>query len=505
MGIFSNRNTTRRITTKDFYFGAPEAEGENLKGCSLTDYFEDYLDILGELQKGKFIFVGRKGVGKSAIAKFIKDKSDNSDDSFATILRISDLKLEKHIQFDGESDHFETLLFEWLILINTVKLIVNNKCGMYTAEYDKLKKFLEKNTGSVEIDKFQVNEKLIKSGGEINFGILTHSYGGVLKKYFDTKTTKAPFYKLISPLKDILKIILEYSANQDFEFWLLFDDLDINYDINSDIDNQKIIELIRIAKYYNNEIFKKNNAKILIFIRDDIRNFIISKYSDSAKIFNSYEIIINWYNHTLSLTDENKNPLKRMANKRIEINFQKHNIAIQGDAWAALIKNENYGASHNFKSSFKYILDFTFYRPRDIITFLKTISSENYSYPIQSDTLKKILEKYIEINISEIKSELSLFFKETDKDKIFRELFPFIANNSRLSYNEVLEKISDIGFSLDCHTVMKFLVGYSLLIYQSQQGELFFNYREDNIEAYDIEDFTISLPKCIYHYYRPIN
>lgn len=505
MGIFSNNNSTKSITTKDFYFGAPEAEGENIRGQSLTDYFEDYLDILGELQKGKFIFVGRKGVGKSAIAKFIKDKSDESDDSFATILRVSDLGIEKQIQFEDASEDSYLLLFEWLILINTVKLIVNNDCGKFTLEYDKLKKFLEKNTGSVEIDKFQVNEKFIKSGGEISFGVLTHAFGGVLKKYFDAKTSKAPFYKLISPLKDILKIIIEYPVNKDLEFWLLFDDLDVNYDINNEEDNQKIIELLRVAKHYNNEIFKNSNAKILIFVRDDVRDFIISKYNDSAKIFNSYEIVINWYNHNLSLSDENNNPLKRMANRRIEINFQNHNIDFRGDAWAALIKNENYGTNYYPKTSFKYILDFTFYRPRDIITFLKTISTENYIYPITSDSLKKIIEKYINTNVTEIKSELSLFFNETEKDKIFRDLFPFIANNSRLDYNQVLEKIENIGFSIDSKIVMKILVSYSLLIYQNRQGELFFSYREENIESNDIEDFTISLPKCIYHYYKSIN
>ena len=36
MGIFSNNNSTKSITTKDFYFGAPEAEGENIRGQSLT-------------------------------------------------------------------------------------------------------------------------------------------------------------------------------------------------------------------------------------------------------------------------------------------------------------------------------------------------------------------------------------------------------------------------------------------------------------------------------------
>jgi hypothetical protein len=69
----------------------------------------------------------------------------------------------------------------------------------------------------------------------------------------------------------------------------------------------------------------------------------------------------------LSTTDENTMPLKRMINKRIEINFKKHNLQYEKtDPWSSLIK-DNYTAY--FKSSFKYVLDYTFYRPRDIITF----------------------------------------------------------------------------------------------------------------------------------------
>lgn len=504
MGIFSINNSDGIVTTKDFYFGAPEAEGENINGFSLIDYFEDYLNILGELRKGKFIFVGRKGVGKSAIAKFIKDKSDESDESFAMLLRISDLNKEKLVQLEDKWEDFDLWLFEWLILINAVKLIVKNKCGEFTPEYDKLKKFLERNTGSVEIDKFQIDEKFIKSGGEINFSVLTHIFGGIFKKYFDIKTSKAPFYKLLSPLKDVLKLIIEKPVNKNLEFWLLFDDLDVNYDINNNFANQKIMNLIRLAKQYNNEVFKNSSAKILIFIRDDVRNFIVSKYSDSAKIFSSYEIAINWYNHNLALMDENSNPLKKMANKRIKINFQNHKLPLGEDPWSTLIKNENYGVN-SLKSSFKYVLDFTFYRPRDIITFLQMISKERYDYPIDSNVLKKIMKKFVHINIEEIKSELSLFFKEDEKEKIFQQLFPYIANNSKLHYNEVLTKIKEIGFVNDSKAIMKILVNYSLLIYQNQEGGLFFNYREESIENYNIEDLTISLPKCIYHYYKPIN
>ena len=55
-------NNINKATTKNFYFGAAEAEGENVKGLSLLDYFHDYLNILEQLEVGKFIFTGRKGI-----------------------------------------------------------------------------------------------------------------------------------------------------------------------------------------------------------------------------------------------------------------------------------------------------------------------------------------------------------------------------------------------------------------------------------------------------------
>ncbi|MGV3631438.1 MAG: P-loop ATPase, Sll1717 family [Bacteroidota bacterium] len=496
MGILSNKRGNENSNgTKSFYFGAPEAEGENIDGYKLTDYFEDYLDILGDLEKGKFIFVGRKGVGKSAIAKFIKEKSEESSKSFATILRISDVSLEGLIQ---ENEDKEQLIFEWLALINLVKLIVNNECGQYTQEYDKLKKFLERNLGSVAIDKFQVDERLLKQGGEINFSVLTHVFGGIFKKYFDIKTTKAPFYKLIPPLKEVVKIILDFPVNKENEFWLLFDDLDVNFDLGNESHNQKIINLLRLAKHYNNDIFKENGAKILVFIRDDIRSYIESKYNDSAKIIHSYEIFINWYSQFSSSIDENNIPLKRLANRRIEINFKKHKISIQGDPWYNLFTSE---IGH--KSSFKYILDFTFYRPRDIVTFLSAVSSENYSYPISPSNLNKILNVYIKKNLAEIKSELSLYFNETEKDKIFKNLLPFVRDHNSIKLKAVIEKADELDFESG-KNVVEILFNYSLLIYKNKFGELFFNYREFHIDNLDVDELSVTLPKCLYHYYRPL-
>lgn len=508
MGIFDSKSrNTNKKNTRGFYFGAPEAEAENIDGYKLTDYFDDYLEILDNLEIGKFIFVGRKGVGKSAITKFIKDKSEISNNSFAKILRLSDFDIEKSIQSNDESFKKDVLLFEWLILVNIVKLIVKNGCGVYTNEFSKLQKFLENNAGVVDVDKFQVDQGFKKSGGEINFGVLTHAFGGVFKKYFDVKVTKAPFYKIIPPLKEVINIILNYPVNKTTEFWLLFDDLDINFNIYDESDKLKVMELIRLAKTYNNEVFVNNKAKILVFLRDDIRNKLISEYNDSAKIFNSYEIPVNWYNHLDSTLDENRIALKKMINKRIELNFKNRNIKCGQDPWYTLFSNDNFNQNtYPKKSSFKYLIDFTFYRPRDLITILNIVSTVGFEYPISSYNIRVILEKYINRNINEIKSELSLFFDEAEKEKLFNSLFKYISDYPLKSYSQVLKKVNSLKFNLKSEIVIDLLISYSLLIPSNSSGELFFSYRENgDLDKIKKEDLNINLPKCIYHYYKSIN
>lgn len=449
MGILDKikRDNPKKGNTFGFYFGATEAEGENKSGIqNFQYYFDDYLDILPQLQNGKFIFTGRKGAGKSAIAKYIKDNADKEENSFSDLIRLKDVEIEKLVQLE-ELENFENkelIIFEWLILVRTIKLLILNKEGIYTKEYEKLTKFIERNSGVVGIDKYQISEVSLKQGLEVKFEVLQQVFPS-FSKYLDTKTKKAPFYKLITPLKEVVSKVLSFQNNENKEFWLLFDDLDLNFKENNPRDIDKITGLIRISKIFNTEVFRNSGARILIFLRDDIKDILERHHTDTAKIFTSYEAKLNWYNHEQFKIDEDKTSLKRFINKRIEQNFKANKINYsETSPWSSLFENDL--SEYQQKTAFKYIIDFTYYRPRDLILFLKPIGENEYTYPIPSGTVKTLIKKYLNENLRELKNELAIYFESSEISSLINVLRSMAQRYGPITFLELEKEIEKYNF-----------------------------------------------------------
>ena len=79
-------------------------------------------------------------------------------------------------------------------------------------------------------------------------------------------------------------------------------------------------------------------------------------------------------------------------------------------------------------------------------------------------------------------------------------------DNQGITYSQLLNKVTLLNFSISAERVLEILISYSFLIFQGQDGNLYFNYRENpEIGKIDKENLTLTLPKCIYHYYRRLN
>lgn len=509
MSIFDKRPTPSSTpTTEGFYFGKSESEGENSYKKSNNTFFDDYLDILPKIEEGCFIITGRKGSGKSAIAKYIKDNATLEDLMFCEIVKSDAITLEKQIQQSpANPDDRLVSFFQWLILVKLVKLILESKNGEYTPELKAVNNFVRNNRGVVEIDKFSVAEITTMNKRELNVGSLSNNpiFKAIIERIIGKRMEKAPYYKLLPALKEIVYKILSFPVFKDYQFIIIFDDLDIGFKSDVMQDKQSLIELIRTAKEFNNDLRDVGNTKIIILLRDDIKKSIEGFVADGSKLFSTYNVELKWFDDK----PEHETRLRKFVNRRIEFNFKQRGLKYQAyDPWTTLFKDDEgcYGTDYNGKprSAFKQILDYTFFRPRDLILFLKNVGAEKYYYPIKSQNIGALLQKYAHENVDEIKSELAIHYSQEQIREIFNALRAIsYCQNSGCTKNEILSKLAERN--LDADTFRMLIDYYLILPFDSTTGKYYIGYRNSDPSDYDIdkENMKYKLHRCIYAHFVP--
>jgi hypothetical protein len=186
--------------------------------------------------------------------------------------------------------------------------------------------------------------------------------------------------------------MLHFEGLNRFDFLVLFDDLDINFKLSRDDDKSGLLDLIRVTKLSNTEFLKGTKGKILIFIRDDVSDQLNGMAADKSKIFSSYETRLTWYDH-LDIDHEESTLLRKFINKRIKLAFdslgQSYNVA---DPWVSFVENTPC-REYNDNTAFKFILDFTFYLPRDLLLIFKDLEKKELPLPMKPSDVKILLKR----------------------------------------------------------------------------------------------------------------
>lgn len=452
-------------TTRNFFIGTPEAEGETTLNSKikLGEIFGDYLNVFPQLDTEKFIITGRKGSGKSAIAEFIDFSASNDANVFCEFVKTRDFDSNKIVQLGKEQGLpiEEKLLFEWLILTKLIKLFTEDESVQALKEFKDLNIFLQRNSGLVDIKSFEIIEITTTKGLQVNLEYFKRVFSSLFKKDIGIKEEKAPFYKILQPLKEVVIKLLKETVTSENEYNLIFDDLDIGFKESNSESIESLTNVLRIAKDYNIDFFGKNGlkAKIIILLRDDLKRIIVKYNADTAKLFSSYEIPLVWYEHDNFKNNENQVGLKKLINKRIGVNFEKEDIWYnEDDPWASLFRDD---PQYN-GSSFKYLIDFTFFRPRDLILIFKPLPSNSFLIPLTFYNSKNLVNSYVEELILEIKNELSATFSETDITKIFLSL-KNLKYRQPLTKIQILNEFKEIGLEYQHELAVIHLFDYSII------------------------------------------
>jgi hypothetical protein len=449
------------------FLGSPEAEAEASaqSRISLIDVYEDFHDLFPELTGEKFIIVGRKGSGKSAFAEYVCARSKTEPNLFTQFIRASEFNIEKDIQLGQASDATinSESFFLWLIYTNILRLFSHNSAIEDNKDYGLLRQFLQKNAGYINIKDFEIKALVEKHGFDVSIEQFKRFFRATFNRNIEIKSERAPYYKLLPHLEEVvIKTMCSAIERRNCNSYaLFFDDLDVWFNANNQASADSLISLIRICRRVNNEVFGKHSiqAKAIILLRDDIEAYLASRYADSAKIFSSYSSRINWYQEEYASNSdfEDKLNLKKFINRRIIYAFDKARLACNSrDPWSELV-----GSSISDRSSFKHIVNQTFFRPRDLLLFFKPLENGKFKFPLSRHEINTLIGSYAEELAKEVKGELSSFFTTIQVETIFNAL-SVISKNPQ-SYSQALSVIEEHCKDVNGSELLEYLFDRSII------------------------------------------
>lgn len=377
----------------DFNLG----KADSLKEYMLTPeifelaFFDPRQIELKLLNDWNYILLGRKGVGKSAYNVRIQYLSKKEQNIMATPLMLDEFEYTIFAKVDSSKDIKGTKKYydawNFLLLFQIYKFLYENVKNIEDKSFVEIIEML-KHMGFSINNSFQMTVKAmskLKTG--INIGVFDIQF----EQEFGCKPDN--FMERISTVVNKMFEVL-YNINIPKKVYVLIDGVD---DILRIKKNQIEIlsSLLRSIEKLNKEFYKNHtNAKILIFLREDIFNKISDP--DLNKIKLDGYIPLSW--------GDNIENLKKIAELRLNMNNHNNEPII----W------ENLFVEEGDKSSWDVVAEHTLYKPRDILQFLVTCQNQ---FPDKEKLLSSEVRKALKIYsrdyfIGEMKNELSGYIED---------------------------------------------------------------------------------------------
>lgn len=308
------------------------------------------------------IVIGRKGTGKTALRKALLDLAGSEPLIFARDLGFRDYPWKVHYsvvdqEVGGRSRYLETWLF--LMLVELAKLRLGEDVTQPKSKDDLLlakgvEEFINKNWGSLSFDHkdtFRVDEY------EVTKTFHPQVAGSGLGSIDWTKVPRGRLGDSLNAINRWLKEALSRLLRSDCEYFLIFDELDLDFDRQDEEYLDSMIGLVLAAQ--NLFLWAKElgfDAAPVVLLRDDIYRRL--QFPDKNKITRSLVETIYWED-----SFEGPNSLKTVVDTRIRVLLGEENAK---DPWGLVFDEEVMrGTQHKYL----HMVQRTYLRPRDIIQF----------------------------------------------------------------------------------------------------------------------------------------
>ena len=407
-------------------FGSIDADSDDY----LLDCFEDHEAFSDVLSFKKFLIVGRKGGGKTAIFK--KLLTIKASDYFSVGHTFSDYPWHHHdVQARVGIPDYDKYTHSWkyLILLTLSKIILNQDHSLpynddSAEDMGKIESFIVDSYGTRDPDITQVftpSKRLrLKPSFQLDWKILK---AGI-------EPESVPISELPSIIPEVNRNLSKYvlnCLNPENRYFVCFDQLDLGFDPNNLAYSNRLIGLLLACRDLNVQARQMGKRLFVsVFLRNDIYDNL--HFEDKNKLTENYLSTIEWD------TPRTRKTLKGLMEKR----FQK--LLAESDSeimrWEDIFDETAQMTGH--QSKYQHLLDRTYLRPRDIIQFCNKILLQ-YKNRIQSDSTGNA--KFDNLDINKAKIEYSNYFLNELDDEIHKHISQY------KDYFEVFKMIGVMQFT----------------------------------------------------------
>lgn len=373
-----------RVRLKSLFIGEIDGESEAIKRHDFKDLFYNYGDRYKELLDGdKFLIQGRKGTGKTYLAKYIEWKIKNEKKQWCKLCDSSQVNFQAICELNGR-DFFrgeQELFWKWVIFVQFAFELMERypkKSRIPFTKLNKIRKFLKK--------KYPTRGELFS---KVSYSQYIEGVLSAKKNIFsaNTKASETSTYQKVDYLTqcDFLEKTLMPILAKKCSITLIYDDLD-NLESGVHLDPlyvDLLSALLKCAHKMNLEFAKLNqekSSKLIVVLRNDIISYMQDHNSNLNK-YTSDCVDLCWTEKTYN-QKQWEHPLMNLILSKIKRTTQQYSSLNNEELFKLLFPMEISG-----KETIYHLLDNSFGRPRDIIKFLNIVQNNNpniYKFTVKS-------------------------------------------------------------------------------------------------------------------------
>jgi hypothetical protein len=372
-------------------FGGVAAENDDLLG----EFFIRTSAYQRILSQERFIVVGRKGTGKTAIYRKLLDHAEQEAEAFAAGLEFSDYPWGAHQEVANTlAAAVERFSESWrfLILVELAKLMLRDQKPR-GRDARALRRFIKRNWGTTD---FQVQRFFAPS--EYEAELAPQFFGFALGAIKRKRVPRTELAGLLSSRNEWLKTRLTRIATPNRKYFVLFDGLDIAYNAIDDDYKQRLIGLLLAARsVYTWGRDQGLSIAPVVFLRSDIYDSLV--FADQNKITEDNVQLLMWDDST-----SGENSLKALVDQRIRVLADDEE---SDDPWGLVFDD---ALMRGTQVKYKYMVERTYLRPRDMIKFANVCLANGRGAGHERITNEDIYgakEQYSDYVFEELNNEIS--------------------------------------------------------------------------------------------------